>query len=103
MKPTVSSPTFRRNKVAFCVGLIDSLSFDTLSKISNIRNLFAHTHPERTFEHQDIKPVCASLKFPQIAALNRFDGEKSTLETLTGQEASRNLSRDTQTPSFDSV
>lgn len=58
-----------RSKMAYCLGLISSEIFTNLNEIGNIRNRFAHTHPELTFADADVQGICAKLKLPAMTGL----------------------------------
>ena len=67
-----------RSKMAYCLGLIDKQAFTNLNTIGNIRNRFAHTHPELTFDDAQIKGFCKDLKLPPISGGVKVDESGSS-------------------------
>jgi len=69
-----------RSKFSYCLGLIGDKLFANLTTIGNIRNRFAHTHPEVTFEDLEIKTFCNRLTLPTAPDQNLL---KHSFGTLT--------------------
>lgn len=54
-------------KAAYLVGLIDRRQFDNLDTIRVIRNDFAHSRTDVTFEDQSVNARCLNLMFRNVA------------------------------------
>lgn len=53
-----------RAKIAYCIGLISKGLFKNILKISEIRNLFAHSHKAKSFDDDDVIDKCNQLFLP---------------------------------------
>jgi DNA-binding MltR family transcriptional regulator len=58
-----------RAKLARCLGLISKREMTNLIAVADIRNAFAHTHPELTFDDPAIQEKCKKLHFPKIVGV----------------------------------
>ena len=56
---------FSCSRMAYCLGLITTDSFNNLKAIAEIRNLFAHSHLNIDFADDGIMKKCDSLVFPR--------------------------------------
>jgi DNA-binding MltR family transcriptional regulator len=62
-----------RSQLSHCLGLISKLSFNDLCAIGEIRNLFAHSHLQMTFEDQSIQEKCSALEtWQQLEPLKKY-------------------------------
>jgi DNA-binding MltR family transcriptional regulator len=63
------STFYSRYTLAYCLNLINSETLTNLSHIGDIRNLFAHKHPELTFDDEEVQIICGKLKLPKISGV----------------------------------
>lgn len=69
-------------KVAYAMGILSKVAFQDITKIAEIRNLFAHRLDIADFEHPDVRPLCNKL---QLVETNVFTGKipESAPPTIT--------------------
>lgn len=60
-----------RMEVAYSLRLIDKAELNNLRTIGEIRNAFAHSYTEGSFDHPSIAPLCASLDFAYEVFIHR--------------------------------
>lgn len=63
-----------RTDLAYSLGLIDKQALKALRTIGEIRNAFAHSYAEGTFEHPDIAPLCSRLDYTYELFVNQRRG-----------------------------
>lgn len=63
-----------RTDLAYSLGLIDKHALKALRTIGEIRNAFAHSYGEATFEHPDIAPLCSRLDYVYELFVNQRRG-----------------------------
>jgi len=61
---------YSRYTLAYCLNLIDSKTLTNLTHIGTIRNLFAHAHPELTFDDTEVQLFCNQLSLPTVTGVN---------------------------------
>jgi hypothetical protein len=68
--------------LAYCLELIDSRTFTNLGLIGEIRNIFAHSHPEATFADEEVVERCNRLIFQDVsgASISVSSREDGTTE-----------------------
>jgi DNA-binding MltR family transcriptional regulator len=54
-----------KSDMAYCLGLIDVITYKNLNFIRKIRNKFAHSHKAIDFDDREITGYCSSLDFSQ--------------------------------------
>jgi DNA-binding MltR family transcriptional regulator len=55
-----------RQRIAWCLGLIESVERDDLRIVARIRNLFAHQYAVMSFDHADVKKLLNRLSIRQV-------------------------------------
>src|SRR5215510_11720035 len=85
-----------RIRVIYALGLITKQGYEDLRAINRIRNLFAHNSSVRTFDHEQVKSLCMSLKVIDSLVMEADsqirEGQPSPLFTLPGaSEELRNV------------
>lgn len=66
-----------RAKLAYCLGIIDKAIFNNLTRIGEIRNVFAHSHLSLTFDDPEIALLCKALTFPLSGIVSNPSGPHS--------------------------
>ncbi|MET4389475.1 hypothetical protein ABIB73_005246 [Bradyrhizobium sp. F1.4.3] len=61
-------------KLAYAMGIIEDFIRSELTKIKNIRNVFAHTRADVTFQTPEIVDACNSLAIPEVVAFGGILG-----------------------------
>lgn len=56
---------FKCCQMARCLGFLNAPMLTNLEAIGHIRNTLAHSRTIRSFDHEDIKPLCLALKLPK--------------------------------------
>lgn len=51
-----------RAKLAYCLGLISKREFEDIGLVAKVRNRFAHSHLQLTFEDHEVQEHCSNLK-----------------------------------------
>jgi DNA-binding MltR family transcriptional regulator len=79
--PYLAGSVANRADLNYVLGRITKIMYQNIIKIIEIRNLFAHSHLEKSFEDPEIATLCNELSFPITAnALSVSDGKKANKE-----------------------
>jgi len=76
LSPRGALGTFQgKMDTAYCLGLISKRRFQDLGVIAEIRNKFAHSHLELSFQQPEVFDLCQKLQYPDWKVVDKNGNE----------------------------